>query len=234
MNKSKPLCLIGARAGSKGIPNKNIKKFNGIPLIGYTIQNAIKSGIFSNVIISTEDEKIAEIAKKYGAEIPFLRPKKLATDSASMIDVMIHAIKKLRELNYNFDTLVNLDCTVPLLQNSEIKGAINLLKSSECDCVCLAYNQHHNPYYSIFEKNSKGFLEISKKLKTVILSRQKAPMVYQAIGVYAIDVEKFLKNKKLFASKTLPYLIPIEHGVTIDTKLEFQIAECIAKKIIKI
>lgn len=230
----KPLCLIGARGGSKGVLNKNIRLFAGKPLIAYTVESALKSKIFSNVIVSTEDKTIANIARKYGAEVPFVRPKKLATDNISMADVMLHAIKELKSLGFKFDILVNLDCTVPMLEKSDIFGAVNLLKKKNCDSVCLAYNSHHNPYFNILEINSKGFLKLSKKTKNKINSRQKAPIVYQAVGIYVLNIRKFLKFKKLFMPKTLPYVIPSEHGIMIDTELEFQIAECMAKKIIKV
>ena len=90
----KPICFIAARGGSKGIPRKNIRKFAGKPLIAYTIEKCINSQIFSHVIISTEDDEIAKISKKYGAEVPFMRPKKLATDQAGTSDVLLHGIKK--------------------------------------------------------------------------------------------------------------------------------------------
>ena len=90
--KLKSLCFIGARGGSKGVKNKNIRKLGDKPLIAHTIISAIESRLFENVVVSTEDPKIAKIAKKYGAEVPFIRPKKLSTDSANMIDVLTHGI----------------------------------------------------------------------------------------------------------------------------------------------
>ena len=95
----KPICIIAARGGSKGVPNKNIRKLGDIPLIAHSIKTAISSNLFSAVIVSTENTKIARISKQYGADVPFLRPKKLATDNASMTDVLLHAITKLRKLN---------------------------------------------------------------------------------------------------------------------------------------
>ena len=93
----KPICIIAARGGSKGVPNKNIRKLGNIPLIAHSIKTAIETNFFSSVIVSTENVKIAKIAKQYGANVPFLRPKKLATDNASMTDVLLHAIGKLHD-----------------------------------------------------------------------------------------------------------------------------------------
>ena len=121
----KPICLICARGGSRGIPNKNIRIIDKKPLIAHTIEKAINSKIFSHVVVSTEDKKIARISKNLGAEIPFIRPKNLAIGTIPVGDVFLHAIKKLQTLEYEFDTFVNLDCTVPFLKIKDILGSIN-------------------------------------------------------------------------------------------------------------
>ena len=232
-NKMKSICFIAARRGSKEVPGKNIRKFAGKPLIAYTIKSALDSNMFSDVIVSTEDIEIARIAKKYGASVPFLRPQNLATDSIGMDKVIFHAIKKLRKLGYKFDILVNRDCTVPFIRIKDIKGAIELLKSSKCDAVYSVYQQHHNPYFNMMELNSKGFLRMSKSTGERVKSRQTAPIVYQLNGLFAIDVERLLKYGKFKMSKILPYEIPLETGFMIDSEFEFQIAELIAKKKIR-
>jgi len=225
----KPICFIAARGGSKGVPNKNIRLLAGKPLIAYTIESAIRSKIFSTVVVSTENKKITKIAKKHGAEIPFIRPKKLATDTANMDDVLVHGVKQLKSLGYKFETIVVRDCTVPFIRNSDIKGAINLLKNKKCDIVCGVYKQHHNPYFNMMEPNPKGFLYFSKKLRQNIVGRQQAPTVYQLNGLFAINVNQLLKYKRFYMPKILPYEIPLETGFMIDTEFEFKIAECIVK-----
>ena len=127
----KSICFIGARGGSKGVPKKNTRLLNGKPLIAYSIESALNSGIFQSVVVSTEDNEIARIAKKYGAEIPFMRPKKLATDTAGMYDVILHGINNLKSSGYIFDILVNRDCTVPFIQNRDINETIKLLKKKK-------------------------------------------------------------------------------------------------------
>jgi len=224
------ICFIGARGGSKGVPKKNIRQIAGKPLIAYTIESAIDSNLFNHVIVSTEDKEIIKIAKEYGAEVPFVRPKKLATGSAGFGDVMYHGIKKLFSLGYNFEILVNRDCTVPFIRNQDIKGTIQLLKEKKCDAVVGVYKQHLNPYFNMMEKNSKGFLKLSKILKERPKSRQRAPIVYQLNGLFTYNVNKFLKYKIPLLPKTLPYEIPPETGFMIDTELEFKIAEFLMKK----
>ena len=223
--KLKPICFIAARGGSKCVTRKNLKNIEGIPLITHTIQKALKSNIFSHVIVSTEDKKIAKIAKQSGAEVPFLRPKILARDNSTTIDVILHAIKKLEQMNYEFDVIANLDVTVPFLRMKDVKGAVELLNRKKCDAVFAVYKQHLNPYYNIVEKNSNGFLKIVKPLRNKPKSRQSSPIVYQMNGLHVIRKEIILKTKTWYTSKVLPFEIPIETGLMIDTPYEFQIAK---------
>ena len=221
----KPICFIGARGGSKGVPKKNIRLLLNKPLIAHTIEKSLDSKIFSHVMVSTEDDEIAKIAERYGAEVPFKRPKRLATDAAGMGEVMMHGITKLHSLGYDFEIFINRDCTVPFIRNSDIKSSINLLKRKKCDVVYGVYVQHFNPYFNMLELGSDGFLKFSKKLKRRPNNRQNAPKVYQLNGLYTYNTKRFLKFKSPFLPKGLPYEIPPETGLMIDTELEFRIAE---------
>ena len=200
-----------------------------IPLIAHTIKASLESGIFNHVIVSTENKEIAKIAKKFGAEVPFLRPKKLATDTAGMVDVMVHGIDELQEQGHKFDIFVNRDCTVPFIRNADVKGAITLLNRKKCDAVYGVYKQHFNPYFNMLEVNSNGFLKLSKKMKERPKSRQESPIVYQLNGLFVYDVKKLLKYKTAVLPKSLPYEISLESGFMIDTELEFKIAEMMLK-----
>lgn len=229
----KPICLIAARKNSKGVLKKNIKKFVGKPLISYAITSALKSKNFQAVIVSTEDKQIAKIAKSYGAEVPFIRPKKLAVDTTPMNDVILHTIKKLYSIGYDFEILVNRDCTAPFVKNSDVKGSIDLLRKKNCDAVVAAYKTHLNPYFNMMEFNSKKVLEFSKKIGVEVNGRQTAPTVFQLTSFQTINVKRFLKNKKIYTSNVLPFEISPENGLMIDTKYEFKIAECLAKTYFK-
>ena len=228
------ICLIAARGGSKGVPNKNIRLLGRKPLIAYAIETALASHTFEHVIVSTEDRKIAKIAKEFGAEVPFQRPNYLATDSASMSDVIVHAILKLRTLDYSFNTLVNIDCTVPFINSKDIQGALSLFNKTSCDLVCSVYRQHHNPYFNMMEKNKQGFLRFSKRLSKNPDNRQSAPVVFQLNGLFVLNVNKFMELQNFYMPKTLPYEIPPERGLMIDTEFEFKIAEFIVKHKLKI
>lgn len=225
----KPICLICARGGSKGVLNKNLKIISKKPLIAHTIESAINSKLFSHVVVSTEDKKIAQISKKYGAEVPFIRPKNLATDTASIGDVFIHAIKKLYSLGYEFEIFVNRDCTVPFIRNLDIRKTIELLKKKKCDAVYGVYRQHLNPYFNMMETNKNGYLRLSKNLKERPKSRQKAPVVFQLNGLLTFNAKKFLRYGNPIMPKSLPYEISPESGLMIDTEIEFKIAEVLFK-----
>ena len=227
----KPICLICARGGSKGVPNKNIRIISKKPLIAHTIISAINSKLFSHVVVSTENKNIAQISKKYGAEVPFIRPKNLALDTTPVGDVFIHAIKKLYSLGYEFEIFVNRDCTVPFIKNTDIKKTIDLLKNKKCDAVYGVYRQHLNPYFNMMEKNNEGYLRLSKKLKERPKSRQKAPIVFQLNGLFTFDAKKFLNQGDPIMANALPYEISPESGLMIDTEIEFKMAEVLFKLI---
>ena len=226
----KPVCLIAARRGSKGVPIKNIKMIGGKPLIAHTIKSSLESKIFSHVIVSTDDNQIAQIAKKYGAEVPFLRPKKLATKNSSMDKVIDHTINKLFSLGYDFDILVNRDCTAPFIRISDIKKGISLLNKMKNDLVVAAYQTHLNPYFNMMEFDSSKSLKFSKKTKKPVNNRQDAPIVYQLSGFQIINITRFLKYKKIYMPQVLPIEIPYETGLMIDSEFEFKIADCMFKK----
>jgi CMP-N,N'-diacetyllegionaminic acid synthase len=225
----KSICFIGARGGSKGVPGKNIRKLGNKPLIAHTIETALESEIFDSVVVSTDNVEIAEIAKKFGADVPFIRPKKLSTDKIGFAEVMIHGIEKLQNLGYDFDIFVNRDCTVPFIRKKDIINSIKMFKKFNCDAVYAVYRQHLNPYFNMMENDFSGYLKLSKKLNERPKSRQDAPIVYQLNGLFVYDVKKLLKYKNPILKKSLPYEIPFECGLMIDTELEFRVAEMILK-----
>jgi CMP-N,N'-diacetyllegionaminic acid synthase len=221
------ICIISARGGSKGVPYKNIKKLGDKPLIAHSIETAKNSKLFKYVIVSTDDKKIASIAKKYGAYVPFMRPKKLALDSTPLESVLLYTVKKLKSMKLDFDTFMIKDCTVPFIDEKDMQGAMRLFKKSNCNGVFAAIRAHPNPYFGMMEINSNGYLQISKSLKQTITRRQNAPVVYAIDGLYILKVDIFLKTSKIFMSKTLPYEITKDHGHMIDFPIDFKLAECL-------
>lgn len=131
----KNLCIIPARGGSKRIPRKNIKEFLGKPIIAYSIESAIETGLFDEVMVSTDDEEIAEVAKQYGAKVPFMRSAEAASDYASTADVLKEVIAKYKELGEEFDNFCCFYATAPLVQSKDVASAFERLQQSDFTCV---------------------------------------------------------------------------------------------------
>jgi len=228
-NVKRILCVIPARAGSKGVPDKNIRLINEKPLLAYTIESAIASNCFDTVMVSTESEKISTIAKKYGAEIPFYRHTDLAQDDTSSDEVIIDVLKKLENLNQTYDVVVLRDCTVPFIDENDIKSALKLFLENDCDGVFCSIRAHPNPYFGMMEPNKDGFLEPSKVYSSKITRRQNAPVVYDVDGMFILNVKHFLNSKRISSGKILPFVISKEHGHMIDFEFDFKVAELLIK-----
>ncbi|GAG81989.1 unnamed protein product [marine sediment metagenome] len=149
MYKNKTIiALIPARGGSKGLPRKNIKELDGKPLIAHTIEVAKQSRIFDRIIVSTDDKEIAEVAKEYGAEVPFIRPAELATDTADAMDVLIHALKWFKNKGQNFDYVMKLQPTSPLRTEQDIKNSMDLIIQKDGDSILSVSECEHHPFWS--------------------------------------------------------------------------------------
>lgn len=222
------LCSISARGGSKGVPKKNIHLFLGKPLIVWTIQQALSCPEISRVVISTDSEEIAQVARENGAEVPFLRPPALATDQSGKWQVWQHTLNVVEnELKWPVDLFVDLDCTSPLREVSDISSAISqfLSASQEIDAVFSVCKARKNPYFNMIEYHD-DYLRICKKLKKPIIRRQDAPRVYEHIGsIYVLRPDYLRRSTGLLSGKTQGYLLSPEKGFDIDDMLDLQLAE---------
>jgi len=223
------LCVIPARAGSKGLPGKNIKKLLDKPLIAYSIEHAKGSKYIDRVIVSTESKKIADISEEFGAEVPFMRPEELSSDDSSMIDVLLHAMNWLEEREgYPFDILALLHVTTPLRSVEDIDNSIELLVEEGADNVFSVTEAHRNPYFNMVEVDKNGYVTLVKEGNFV--TRQSAPKVFDmnsSIYVWWKDVLK--KQKSIFLKNSKIYIMPKERSLDIDTELDFKLAELILK-----
>ncbi len=229
----KILGIITARGGSKGIPRKNIKELNGKPLIAYTIEAAQKSGIFDRIILSTDDLEIAEVAKKYGCEVPFMRPAELAQDGTPHLPVMQHAVSWLKEKeNYNPDLVAILQPTAPLRQSWHIKEAFDLLVKKEADSV-VAVSEipgHYSPYWAVVvDENNLGKLFNGDPIRNRIPRRQSLPQkTYSHCGALYMFKTKFLfdeDNPNFYGDKVAIYPMEEKYSINIDTPDDWKIAE---------
>lgn len=218
---------ICARGGSKGIPRKNLRPLYGKPLIVHTIECARLCPELDRVVISTDDEEIAAVARENGAEVPFMRPVHLAQDDSSKWDVFRHLVETLEaKSGRRVDILVDLDTGVPLRQPEDISGCIQMLVESEADVVVTAYLPDRNPYFNMVEVDKDGYAAVSKRLHPPITRRQAAPEVYGlSPAVYAIRRDALWKFEHWALSKMKISLLPRERAVDIDTEVDFRFVE---------
>ncbi|MCZ2222872.1 MAG: acylneuraminate cytidylyltransferase family protein [Chitinophagales bacterium] len=222
------LGTICCRGGSKGVPGKNIKPLLGKPLIAYTIETALNTPLINDVIISTDSIQIADVAKQFGANVPFMRPDDLATDTASKWPVFIHALETYQKMfGVTVDYLVDMDVTVPLKLPIDINGAIQkALDDTNVDVVITGYEPERNPYFNMMEINPNGFAEIVKKGEKPIVRRQDAPEVYSLTpAAYVIKKSALYEFEHWSKAKCKIYPMPRERAVDIDTEIDFKIVE---------
>ena len=225
----KPLVIIPARGGSKGVPKKNIKLLNGKPLINYTIEAA--QSVFDNEIIcvTTDSQEIKEIVENSTTlKIPFLRPDKLATDTAGTYEVLMHAIDFYEQKGYLADTLILLQPTSPFRTGQHIKEAINLY-SHDIDMVVSVKETKSNPYYVLFEDNQEGFLSKSKEAN--FTRRQDCPNVWELNGaIYIINIKSLRKGTIASFKKSLKYVMNELDSIDIDTMFDWKLCEILMQE----
>lgn len=238
-NEVKILGVITARGGSKGILRKNIKELNGKPLIAYTIEAAKKSGVFDRIILSTDDLEIAKVAKKYGCEVPFMRPLELAQDDTPHLPVMQHAVSWLKEnKNYNPDFVAILQPTAPLRQAWHLKEAFDLLIKQETDSVVAVTEipGHYSPYWAVtVDENGLGKLFTGDHIRNRIPRRQSFPKkTYSNCGALYMFKTKYLfdKNKpNFYGDKVAVYPMEEKYSINIDNPEDWDLAEQALKKL---
>ncbi|MDO7253359.1 pseudaminic acid cytidylyltransferase [Helicobacter cappadocius] len=220
----KKIAVIPARGGSKRIPKKNIRLFCDQPIISYSIKNAFESGVFDEVIVSTDDEEIAEISKTYGAKIPFLRPKELSLDTTPTLPVIAHAIK---ELHLNFDDLVCcIYPTAPLLKSQYLTSSLDkLLQSPEKLYIFSCVEFDFTPWRAFLINNENE--EISMLFEKHSLSRsQDLKKVYHDAGAfYWGKTGAFCDEKPIFHPHSIPFILPRMFVQDIDTLDDWEIAQ---------
>lgn len=224
----KPLVVIPARGGSKGVPGKNIKPLAGKPLIYYTIEAAREIFSDDQIMISTDDESIKNCVELTGLKVPFIRPPELAMDTSGMHEVLLNAINFVESRGFFPDTLILLQTTTPFRTAIHIKEAMSLFDSAT-EMVASVKETKSNPYYVLFEENNEGWLEKSKKGD--FSARQLCPKVWEFNGgIYIINV-KAIKEKAISEFTAIRKYVMDDYGShDIDTLLDWEIAEILIGK----
>lgn len=221
------LGLIPARGGSKGVPRKNVRMLAGKPLIAWTIEAALAARSLARVVVSTEDEEIAEVARKWGAEVPFLRPPELATDEAPTLPVVRHALEWMERQGERFDAVCLLQPTSPCRRVEWIDACAEMLERLGVDSVAtvLPVPAEHNPDWVYFA-DERGLLRLSTGEKEPLPRRQDLPAAYHREGsVYLARTETVLVKNSLYGDSLAGYVVPSEESINIDTFRDWERAE---------
>ena len=228
----KPLFVIPARGGSKGIPGKNIKPLGGKPLIAYSVEVARQLAPDSDICVSTDDPAIADVVREMGLEVPFMRPDYLATDNCGTYEVLLHAVKFFEKLGRRYDTMVLLQPTSPLRTADDVRRCLEAY-TPDVDMVVTVVEAASNPYYNCYETDADGFLHISKGDGSYV-RRQDAPKAWEYNGaVYVLNIDSL---KQMPLSK-FPRRRMVEmersRSIDLDTPLDWMVAEAVVAQMQK-
>ncbi|MBN2282906.1 MAG: acylneuraminate cytidylyltransferase family protein [Deltaproteobacteria bacterium] len=231
INGKSVLAIIPARGGSKGLPGKNIKELCGKPLIAWSIEQAQSCKDIDEIVVSTDDEEIAEVAKKYGAGVPFIRPAELANDTAKSIDVIFHTIEWLKKhKGYQTGYILLLQPTSPLRAEEDIENAILILKDKNARAVVSVCETDHHPWWSNIlpeDGNMESFIRPEMMNKR----RQELPVFYKLNGaIYLADTDYLYKYNGFFGPDTFAHKMPQSRSVDIDSDLDFSLAALLLRE----
>ncbi len=225
----KILAIIPARSGSKGLTDKNILEMCGKPLLAYAIEAAVKSGVFADVVLSTDSKVYSEIAREFGASVPFMRPAKLSSDIATSSDVIIHVVEELKRLNKKYEAFMLLQPTSPLRTSEDIQMAVELFDEKGANAVISVCETDHNPLWS--NTLNKSLLMDNFINKFAKNRRQELPVYYRINGaIYLSKIDYFLKYRDFYHNNSVAFIMNKEHSVDIDDKIDFILAEELMKQ----
>ena len=229
MDKKINLAIVPSRSGSKGVKDKNIRLLSQKPLMAYTIEAEVKSQIFECIHVSTDSTKYAEIAQKYGAEVPFLRNEELASDTASTWDMVRFVLAEYKQRGKIFDCVTVLQPTSPLRTLYDIQNAYKLFCQKQAKAVISVCETEHSPLWcnTLSEDgNMNHFLP-----ENATAPRQALNKYYRLNGaIYMVDVNILQEHGELYGEKTFAYIMEQKHSIDIDEELDFIIAEALLRK----
>jgi CMP-N-acetylneuraminic acid synthetase len=230
----KVIAFIFARGGSKGLPGKNVRMICGKPMIAWAIEQAKAVSRISRVIVSTDSEDIAAVARHHGAETPFMRPEELARDDSPEWLSWRHALHYLQNEDGLPDVMVSIPVTAPLRESGDIERCLDDFILGGADIVVTVSAAHHSPYFNMVKLNKDNIAELVIPPTRNISRRQDAPPVYNMATVAYIADPKFVLTKNaMFEGCVRAVEVPSERAIDIDTLLDFQIAECLMERAIQ-
>ena len=223
----KYVAFIFAKGNSEGLKNKNILDLNGMPLIAHTIIQAQKCEVFDDIVVSTDSEKIADIAVKYGASVPFMRPSVLSEANTPELDCWKHAIKEYRKYKSNFEYFVSLPCTSPLRRPYDILKLLNSHQDDHDITLCITPSSR-SPYFNMVKKNEDGTINLI--IKSKYNNRQEIPLTYDVTTIgYISKTDYVLKCSHIFNGNVGAITIDKQYCLDIDDSYDFEIASSLMK-----
>ena len=222
---------IGARAGSKGVPNKNFRMLHGKHLIDWSLDQLIASDRVDHVVVSSDSPEIYEHALKRGCLDIGLRPAALATDTAAKWDVWQHVLREVEKLTGPADAFLDLDCTSPLRLPKDIDAGLDLFSAEAPDMVMSCCESRKNPYFNMLETDANGALHVSKPLPHGVVARQQAPMVYDHVGLVYVVKPSYLRTAtRLFEGHVIPLIVPNERSLDVDSPFDWDVIDYLLGK----
>jgi len=222
------ICIIPARGGSKRIPRKNIKDFLGKPMIGYSIEAALKSGCFDRVIVSTDDTEIAQIAKTFGAEVPFMRPEKISDDYTGTTAVISHAIKWLQQNGETPELVCCIYATAPFISYEDIKKGQQILENTGCD-YAFSVTSYAFPIQRAISISENKRVEMFQPEYLSVRSQDLKEAYHDAGQFYWGKAKSWLADKPIFSPEAAPVILPRYRVQDIDTLEDWERAELMLK-----
>ena len=223
----KKIAIIPARSGSKGLKDKNIRELGGKPLLAYTVEAAWQTGLFDTIHVSTDSEIYAEIARQYGADVPFLRNEETASDSASTWDAVRFVLEEYKKQGLQFDVIAVLQPTSPLRTADDILGAFHFFEKKEANMISSVCEMEHSPLWSNTLPDDLS-MEMFEDEAVALLPRQSLPTYYRENGaIYIIKKEHLLLGGNIYKNRCFAYIMEQRHSVDIDGELDFIVAETI-------
>ena len=227
----KILCTICARAGSKGVANKNLRLINGLPLIAYSLRQAVESKLFSQIAVSSDSPEIRATALAHGATFVVDRPAEMASDTAPKLPAIRHCVETTEKEFGQFDIIIDLDATAPLRISADIIGSLELLKTTNAENVITGTLAHRSPYFNLVEQDENGIVHLSKPLKNDVTRRQDSPKCFDMnASIYVWRREALSNNPSLFVSSTRLFEMPRERSLDIDSQADFEMVEWMMSK----
>jgi CMP-N-acetylneuraminic acid synthetase len=221
------VAFIFARGGSKGLPGKNIRPLGGKPLIAWSIEHARAVPRIERVIVSTDSDEIAKVARQYGAEVPFMRPEELSRDDSPEWLAWRHALNYLVEAEGSLpELMVSIPATAPLRLPLDIENCLDEYQKGKADMVISVTDAHRSPYFNMVKENADGTVALVMPPTAALTRRQDAPSVYDMTTVaYVVQPEFVLMHQSHFEGRVRAVHVPLERAIDIDTLMDFKMAE---------